>query len=168
MEIYAALQADHRVIKKILKKLEKTSERQPAERGALLTQLKEVLVPHARAEERVLYDRLKKSAVKEADHVAFEGYEEHAVVDWLMEEIECTSPRDKRWTALITVAKENLEHHIEEEEEELFKKAKKSFDRQAAREMCDEFLELKGDFLSQLRKGNVPFQRPSHEMVAVA
>src|SRR6476469_371831 len=139
MEIYTALKNDHKLVKQILKKQEKTEETDVQERKELLIELKEALVPHSRAEEQVLYDRLKKSDVKEADELAFEGYEEHAVVDRLLEQLEMTSPDDKKWTALISVAKENLEHHIKEEEEALFKKAKKAFERSQAIQMTVEF-----------------------------
>ena len=161
MQIYAALKSDHKIVKQILKQLDATSESTPEKRLRYLKQLKEALVPHSRAEERVFYDRLKHSEVEEADDLAFEGYEEHAVVDSILAKLETTPPNEKRWTALISVAKELLEHHIQEEEGTLFKKAKQSFDRRTTTEMAEEFSKLKTDFLKQLKAGNLPEQGSS-------
>lgn len=159
MEIYTALKADHRAVKKLLKSLEATDERSVRKRTLLLRLLKEALVPHARAEERVLYDRLKRSGEDDVEDLAFESYEEHHVVDRLMEELEATSPEDKRWTALISVVKESLEHHIEEEEGELFKKARKSIDRRTAVAMSEEFIRLKAHFIQEVRAGKTQPQK---------
>jgi hemerythrin superfamily protein len=166
MDIYSELKADHKKIKSLLKKLEDTTEKSVKQRKTLLKQLKETLVPHARAEEKALYERLKESTVKEAGALAFEGYEEHGVADRLMELLEDTSPNDKKWTALIAVIKESLEHHIEEEEGDIFKKARKSFDRKTAVTMGEEFLRLKAQFLAEVKQGKTPAQPESHELVA--
>ena len=136
-----------------MKQLEATTERSGGRRLALFKKLKEALVPHARAEEKVLYDPMKDSEVKDADDLSFEACEEHGVADRLIAEIDKTSPADKRWTALLTVLKESLTHHIEEEEEDLFKKARKSFTSEEAEAMAERFSELKKDYLKELKAG---------------
>ena len=165
MEIYGALKKDHKQIKAILKKLDNTTEKSIKLRGQLLVELKELLVPHARAEEKVLYEPMKQSDVKDADALAFEGFEEHAVVDHLMEQLESTAHNDKKWTAMISVVKEELEHHIQEEEEEIFKKAKRSFNHDEATRMTEVFKDLKKGFIRDLKVGKTPQQPPSHELV---
>jgi hemerythrin-like domain-containing protein len=62
--------------------------------------------------------------------IALEAYEEHGVVDMIMSEIEQTPVEDETWMAKFTVMKENLEHHIEEEEGEMFKQARQVFDKE--------------------------------------
>lgn len=168
MDIYATLKADHKEVKALLKEMVKTEETDARKREKMLKQLKALVVPHARAEEIVLYDRLKNSEVKEADSMAFENYEEHAVVDRLMVELETTPPNDKKWTALISVVQESLLHHIKEEEDQTFEKAKKSFDRQTATVMAEEFEKLKEGFLDEVKAGKTPRQKPSHELVVAA
>ena len=168
MEIYTALKSDHQEVKKVLKTLEATTEKSGKRRQHLLLRLKTLLVPHSRAEERVLYERLKESDVKHAAALAFEGYEEHAVVDHLMEQLEATSPADKKWTALMAVVKENLEHHIDEEENAIFKKARQAFDRETAVAMCAAFQRLKVGYLAEVKAGKTPAQPPSHEIVQLA
>ena len=58
-----------------------------------------------------------------------EGFEEHHVVDLLMSELEAMDVDDESWGAKAIVMKENIEHHIEEEEGEMFKAARQVFDR---------------------------------------
>ncbi|WPU66567.1 hemerythrin domain-containing protein [Peredibacter starrii] len=164
MEIYQLLKDDHKTVKTLLKKLEDTTERSQKERTTLFTKLKEALIPHTRAEEKIFYESLKLSEVKEADDLAYEGYEEHGVADRLIKELDKTEPSDKRWTALMSVLKEVVEHHIKEEEENMFKKAQKSFDSELAVEMGENFLELKEKFLNILQAGKIPKQAPSHSL----
>ena len=164
MDIYSILKQDHKEFKSLLKKLEDTSERSIKERPELINKLKSSLVPHARAEEKVFYVPLKSSDVKEADDLAFEGHEEHGVVDRLFDEIAKTQPNDKRYGALISVLKEAVEHHIEEEEGDMFKKAKKSFEKETETEMADKFLTLKEKYTKELEAGKKLKQPASHSI----
>ena len=60
--------------------------------------------------------------------ITLEAYEEHHVVDLVVAELEATPVSDETWGAKLTVAKENLEHHIEEEEEAMFTQARQVMD----------------------------------------
>jgi hemerythrin-like domain-containing protein len=60
--------------------------------------------------------------------MVLEAYEEHDVVDKLMRELEDLDVTNERWGAVATVMKENIEHHIEEEEGEMFPQARRVFD----------------------------------------
>ena len=162
MDIYEVLKEDHRLVRELLKKLEQTDENSGEERIELLTELKENLLPHSRAEEQVLYEALKDCDVEEAAEKGFEGYEEHAVADHLIQELEATQTEDKRWTALMVVLKENLEHHIEEEEGEFFKKAREAFDDDTAKNMATNFMALKEILSEELNSGDSLEQTPSH------
>ena len=166
MEIYQILRNDHKLFKSLLKKLDDTTERSQKERLSLFTKLKEELIPHARAEEKIFYESLKLSEVKEADDLAFEGYEEHGVADRLIKELDKTETHDKRWGALMSVLKESLEHHIEEEEDDMFKKGHKSFDSELAVEMGENFLSLKEKYQKSFKAGKDLKQPPSHSIEA--
>ncbi len=85
----------------------------------IFTRLKETLVAHEAMEEEVLYPALK--AHPKAEELTLEAYEEHHVVDLILEELQMTPFSDEQWGAKFTVAKENIEHHIDEEEGEMFK-----------------------------------------------
>jgi hemerythrin-like domain-containing protein len=164
MDIYKLLKEDHKKVKAILKQLDETTERSHRDRLSLLEKLKEELIPHARAEEKILYESMKLSEVDEAEDMAYEGYVEHAVADKLLKELDKTETQDKRWGALMSVLKENLEHHIKEEEGDIFKKAKKSFDSELEEEMGENFLLLKEKYLTSLKAGRVPKQPSSHSI----
>jgi hemerythrin superfamily protein len=128
MDAIAMLKADHDKVKKLLDELETTTERGVKTRAELFSTIKGELTIHELIEEEIFYPALK-SHPKAVDLV-LEGYEEHHVVDLLMGELEDLDVADETWGAKAVVMKENVEHHIEEEEGEMFPKARQVFDRQ--------------------------------------
>jgi hemerythrin-like domain-containing protein len=142
VDVLKTLTDDHAKVKAMLSKLDETTERSEKTRTEMLQTLKNELVVHETIEEEILYPALKEHA--KTKDIALEGYEEHHVVDQIMSELEATPVDDETWGAKLTVMKENLEHHIEEEEGEMFKKA-----RQVMSE--DELSEL-GDRMSARRE----------------
>ena len=129
MDALTLLKQDHDKVKKMLGEMEETTERATKTRTELLAKLKEELTVHEAIEEEIFYPALKEHA--EAKEIVLEAYEEHDVVDKIMTEIEQTPVEDETWAAKLKVMKENLEHHIEEEEGEMFKQARKVFDEEA-------------------------------------
>jgi hemerythrin superfamily protein len=108
-------------------------------RNARFAQFAEELTAHSRAEEKVLYARLRKS--EEGKDEALEGAVEHEVADRLIDDLKRNSnTQSDEWSARCGVLQELLEHHIEEEEDEMFKTARKLLDAKALEEMGDEFL----------------------------
>jgi hypothetical protein len=126
MDALTRLKADHDKVKGMLNKLDETTERAEVTRTEGLQALKQELTVHETIEEEILYPALK--AFSKTRDIAFEGYEEHHVVDTIMAELERTPFDDETWAAKFTVMKENLEHHIEEEEGEMFKQARQVMD----------------------------------------
>jgi hemerythrin HHE cation binding domain-containing protein len=120
------LKDDHDRAKKMLKEIEGTTERAVKTRERLFTKLKNELVIHEAIEEEIFYPALKEHA--EARDEVLEAYEEHNVIDMVMGEIETTTFDDETWSAKFMVMKENLEHHIEEEEGEMFEQARDLLD----------------------------------------
>ena len=131
MDAMSLLKEDHQKVKKMLGELESTTERGVKTREELFTKVKQELVVHEAIEEEIFYPALKQHP--KTKEIALEGYEEHHVVDTVMAEIEGVAYDDEKWGAKFTVMKENLEHHIEEEEGEMFKQAKQVFDEDVAR-----------------------------------
>ena len=127
MDAIALLEADHRKVKKLLTELEATTERGVKTRSELFATIKGELTLHEIVEEEIFYPELK--AHPKARDIVLEGYEEHHVVDVLMSELEALDVSDETWGAKAEVMKENIEHHIEEEEGEMFTQARKIFDR---------------------------------------
>ena len=143
MLIYDVLKKDHQVVKDLLEKMEATSETASKSRKDLLEKLRTELIPHARAEERVLYNTLKD--IETTKDIALEAYEEHEAAEALLRELEAMSTDDERWSAKLSVLKENLEHHIEEEEDQLFSDAKQVLAVEEAQMMAEAFKNLKAE-----------------------
>jgi hypothetical protein len=127
------LEEDHKKMKKLLEELDSTTERGVKTREELFAKVKKELQIHETIEEEILYPALKEHP--KAKEVVLEGYEEHHVADVILEELEGVSVDDERWGAKLSVLKENIEHHIEEEEDDMFKKARSIFESDELEQM---------------------------------
>ena len=154
MDAIALLKADHVKVKKLLTELESTTERGVKTRSELFATIKGELTLHEIVEEEIFYPALK--AHPKAKDIVLEGYEEHHVVDVLMGELEALDVSDEKWGAKALVMKENIEHHIEEEEGEMFTKARQVFDRQ---ELVDLGAEMERRKATAQRELGVPASR---------
>ena len=126
MDALTLLKRDHDKVKTMLKELEPTTERATKTRTELFQRIKTELTVHELIEEEIFYPTLKQHP--KAKDIVLEAYEEHDVVDTIMSELETTPVEDETWGAKAKVMIENLEHHIEEEEGEMFDKARQVFD----------------------------------------
>jgi hypothetical protein len=127
MDAVKLLEHDHRTLERLLGELESTTERGVKTRTELFATIKGELMVHEAIEEEIFYPELKDHP--KARDIVLEGYEEHHVVDLLMGELEALPVDDEMWGAKAQVMKENIEHHIEEEETDMFVKARQVFDR---------------------------------------
>ena len=127
MNAITMLTDDHRDVKRLLDELETTTERGVKTRHELFERIKELLTVHETIEEEIFYPALLDKA--KTHDITLEGYEEHHVVDLVMGELENLPVDDEAWGAKAVVMKENVEHHMEEEEGEMFKTARSVFDK---------------------------------------
>lgn len=139
MDIYEILKQEHRAVRKLL---EQAIDAAGAERDELIEQILESLSAHAAAEEDVFYDRLADT--KATASMIGEAKEEHLAIARLMHDL-CGNLEDDEIDAKLEVLKEQLEHHIEEEEDELFPDAERVFDDQVAEALAGEFLARKAE-----------------------
>ena len=151
MDALDLLKADHDKVKRLLNELESTTERGVKTRSELFATIKGELTLHEIIEEEIFYPELK--AHPRAEEVVLEGFEEHHVVDLLMGELESLDVSDETWGAKATVMKENIEHHIEEEEGEMFREARRVFD---AQELDDLGQRMEKRKLAAGREMNIP------------
>lgn len=126
MNALTLLKRDHDEVKGMLSTLDETTERAVKTRGETFTKLRSELDIHETIEEEIFYPALKEHP--KTKDIALEGYEEHHVVDTVLGEMLDLDVSDETWTAKFTVMKENLEHHIEEEETVMFEQARQVFD----------------------------------------
>ena len=141
MDALKLLKQDHELVKRLLAEGDELTERAEKGRKELLTRLKSELEVHERIEEEVLYPALRDHP--KSEEIAYEGFEEHHVVDTIMSELENTPVSDPEWKAKFTVAKENLEHHIEEEEGEMFRLTRQLFSEEELEQMGRRMEEIK-------------------------
>lgn len=127
MDAIALLKEDHEKVKKLMDELEKTTERGVKTRTELWAKLLRELTVHENIEEEVFYPALRDKP--KAKDIVLEAMEEHHLVDDLVEQIKDTPVDDEHWAPKFKVAKENVEHHIEEEETEMFKIARQVFSK---------------------------------------
>jgi hemerythrin-like domain-containing protein len=120
-EFFQMLEKEHEEVKGILAKLESQSKGSAKTKEDLFLKLKEELIPHMKGEEKHFYPALKDG--DETSDVAMEGIEEHHVAETVLKELDKLSKDAENWDAKLKVFKEIVEHHIEEEEEELFEAA---------------------------------------------
>ena len=143
MNAFTLLKADHNKVAGILEKIDATTERGVKTREELFTQLKTELDIHARIEETILYPTLEKA--DETHDITLEAYEEHKVVKTLLSELESLGKDKEEWTAKFAVLKENIEHHVEEEEGEMFTKARKVLSDAEAEDLGTRLEKAKGE-----------------------
>ena len=136
------LEKDHRRFERLMEQGEKTTERAAKRRREILRTLAAEIVAHERKEEKILYPALKRHP--EARDIVLEGYQEHHVADVLVRELKQMDPADERWGAKFKVLKESLEHHIEEEEGDMFKKARTALGRDRLEELGRKMQSLNG------------------------
>ena len=127
------LEADHRRLETLLKDGEETTARGVKRRADILKRITAELTVHELIEEKVLYPVLKPHA--KAKEIVLEGYQEHHVADVLLKELHGLRPSNERWGAKFKVFKENIEHHIKEEEGEMFKTARSVLGREQLQEL---------------------------------
>jgi hypothetical protein len=139
----ALLETDHRRFEDLLKLGEETTERAMTRRGQVLDALTSELNVHEAIEEKILYPALKPHA--EARDIVLEGYQEHHVADVLVKELHDCARDDERWGAKFKVLKESLEHHIEEEESNMFRTARAVLSREELNDLGTRMKELKAE-----------------------
>ena len=133
MDALTLLKADHDKVKKLLAELESTTERGVQTRERLYTTIRKELTAHEMIEEEIFYPALQSHP--KAKDIVLEGYEEHHVVDLLMGELDALPYDAEDWGPKAKVMKENIEHHIEEEEGTMFKDARQVFEKAELEEL---------------------------------
>src|ERR1700686_319655 len=118
MDPFELLKEDHETVSEFFQRIESASGK--AKIG-VFKKLKSELDLHAHIEETILYPALEKA--NETRDLTLEAYEEHKVVKDLLAELDAAKEPSDEWKAKLTVLKENVEHHVDEEENELFDKA---------------------------------------------
>jgi len=149
-DIRSVLHEDHEEILSLARDM--ADARTAAKRMSYFQSLKPFLTAHARTEEKVVYVPLTKAKEPESRDLGNEGFVEHSVVDMLMERMSKPGIADTDgWKAHATVVKELLEHHIKEEESDIFDDLGNHFSDEQRNAMAVQFRKEKAAMLGQKR-----------------
>jgi hemerythrin-like domain-containing protein len=148
----ALLTEDHELVRQMLEELAETTDRGTKKRMELLERIGVAIRAHAKIEEEIFYPAFKDAAkTKEETKLFFEATEEHALVDIVLPELESTDPTTEQFGAKAKVLKDLIDHHADEEEEEMFPKARKLLGKERLTELGSELAERKSEIEQQLQ-----------------
>lgn len=137
MKATTMLKQQHREVEKLFAKAKKADAAD--ERRALLDQIAEKLRGHMMIEEQIFYPAVAEQVpTKKVREMVPEAYEEHHVVELVLAELPEVDPEDERFEAKVTVLSELVDHHVEEEEKEMFPAAEKHLDADALAELAEQ------------------------------
>jgi hemerythrin superfamily protein len=132
MDAIGLLEQDHRTVESLFKRFESLGERAQQAKKKVAEKIIRELAVHAAIEETLFYPAVRAAAkAKEtrmnaaADDLVLESLEEHHIVKWTLSELEKMDPGNERFDAKMKVLMESVRHHVEEEEQDLFPKARK-------------------------------------------
>lgn len=141
MQIYDALKNDHDKVKELLDELIALPDMDKSRRSRLISQIRDELIPHSRAEEAVFYNSIR-TMKSDTAHV-WHGYKEHLEAEALLRTLQSKDSLGGDWRSTAFKLKEALEHHIEEEETDLFFAARQVLSPQEAEQMGTAFKRMK-------------------------
>jgi hemerythrin-like domain-containing protein len=130
MDAFTLLKADHQKVAQLFERLEAAGGKQKL---SIFQQIKAELDLHTHIEEKIFYPALEKPA--ETHDLTLEAYEEHAMVKKLLRELSGARTADDEWQAKAKVLQEAVEHHVDEEENELFDKAEAALGEEEIEEL---------------------------------
>jgi hemerythrin-like domain-containing protein len=147
-DILDTLKQEHRDVAEMLERMVESTG--AAERRNLLTSIKNALVPHLRAEEKVIYDAILALRGKEQKIHSEEGYMEHALGDKMLAQLaKIKDPMSAEFSAGAKVLKELVEHHVEEEENNIWSDVRDNFSD-------DDRIAMNKKFLAAKKRVKVP------------
>ena len=150
------LEADHERVKGILTQLSESTDRAIKKRTELLAKLEMEVTIHTRLEEEILYPAYKEAGGKDEAEMYYEAKEEHRTVDSLvLPDLKVTDPSTPEFAGRVKVVKELLEHHIEEEETEMFPQARKLLGKAQLEELGAQMETMKAQYKKELSAANI-------------
>lgn len=142
MDALELLRKDHRTVGELFEEVKATTD--PEKHRQLFEEIKAQLQLHTYIEETVLYPAFTK--YRDLKDLVLEAYEEHTQIKRLINEISALSQDSERFDAKLKVMGENIEHHVREEEDDLFPRVIKLYDRERLERLGQELESAKKQF----------------------
>jgi hemerythrin-like domain-containing protein len=160
------LKSDHATLKRLLRELEATGDRAVKQREQLVARIEREVKMHSQIEEEVFYPAfLAATKGGEGEELFYEAAEEHHVVDMVLPALKSANPKSKEFAAKAKVLKELIEHHIKEEETQMFQQARRLFEDEQLRELGD-LMQARRDSIEAM--WNNPLLRPVKKLQSAA
>jgi hemerythrin-like domain-containing protein len=141
-DLLDTLKEEHEEVSALLRKLVDSDNAR--ERKSLVSQIKAALVPHVKAEQKVLYDAIIALRDKDAQKDGEEGYIEHALASKTLSDLEKISDAGSpEFLATAKVLRELVEHHVKEEESNVWSDARENFSAEQRQDMNSRYLSEK-------------------------
>ena len=158
------LKSDHATVKRLLRELNATTDRAVKQRERLVSEIQRELKTHAQIEEEVFYPAFK-AATEKTDKVDlfYEAAEEHHVVDIVLPALCHANPKSPEFEAKAKVLLDLIEHHVKEEEGQMFTAARKVFSDEQLRELGD-LMEARRETIQAMWEN--PLTRPMKKIQA--
>ena len=125
LDAVTLLKTDHAAVKKLFETEKKMTRSDGKKKEAVFKQIKAALEVHATIEEEIFYPAVKTARAEHVKDEVREAYEEHKQIKSLLAQIAGIRSGDETYDMKIKVLKEDVEHHVKEEETEMFTDAKK-------------------------------------------
>ena len=157
----ALLKEDHKKVRGLLGRLEASSVRAAGRREELVQTIERELKIHSKIEEEIFYPAFREAAKKHDDKKLYhEAIEEHHVVDTVLAELKDAEPASEPFAAKAKVLKDLVEHHAEEEETEMFPRARKLMGREELVKLGARLAEAKSSLTEGVLTKLVELVRP--------
>lgn len=149
MNALKMLETQHREVEDLFEEFESAGEGARKTKERLCAKIADDLALHAELEEKLFYPEMKAAIGEEGEELLRESVEEHLSVKRLLEDLLDSSASDEQFDAKMKVLKEQVEHHVEEEEGELWKMAKKACSDEDLEDLGRRMEELASDLRSE-------------------
>jgi len=134
------LKKQHKSVKALFKEVDKTEDGR--RRRQLMDQIAGELKIHTRIEEEIFYPAVREIGTSKAEELVDESFEEHHVVDLVLAELPKVDPEDERFAAKMTVLSELVQHHADEEEEQMFPLCEKKLGRERLQQLGEQMQQM--------------------------
>src|SRR5436305_361932 len=142
------LHNDHQEVSTMIETIIKTEDSK--ERGTLFNEMKMMLLAHSHAEQNVLYKKMEKSDDEKSRQFVFEGVNEHQIVEQQLEMLgKARNKAGEQWTAQMTVLRELVMHHVNEEESTGFTCARREFEKEELEKLGQQFQRQKEKLMAE-------------------
>jgi hemerythrin superfamily protein len=136
MNLYEMLHQDHEKARALFAQLEAIGEEDDARREQIYIGLYRELDLHSQAEEKFFYSQLKGE--DETRDIVLEALDDHKEIRKLMDELEAMDKSSPDWSSRLATLQEKVEHHVQDEERELFPRARRALTDEEAAGIADD------------------------------